>query len=418
MMKAPSGMNTLALLQLESEDELDAQSLAGARILVIMPSIPVQGMERANLQIMRMMRRRGADVLFVTEGNFGERLRREVELINCHWVNASFIKSFEERLHLTMNIREMTLVLMAWARAARQVRRIIKDYEPTHIHVTNVAFFLYSLPALWRARQTVVFRLPNPPAQNLPKLKQRLSDWIWRFLVVPNCDVIVCNSQYTLSVLRGIVGRDLGARLINNCPPRRALSSESDCPQVNEGRFNIIYTGRITPEKGIGELFEAALRVVRERERVDFYLAGQNNWKNPFAEKLMREVERLNLQTRINFTGEIDDVHGLLRQCQLHVCPSVSSGESFPNVVLEAKTEHLPSVVFPTAGLPEAVTHLVDGYVCQHKTAQSLYEGLMYFIDNPRARESASRAAADSLEHFSEDAIAGKWRDLFSSTAA
>ena len=411
-------MTTLALPQIETEESRDAQLLAGARILVIMPSIPVQGMERANLQIMKMMRQRGADILFVTEGNFGERLRHEVEFIDCRWADASFIKSTEERLHLTTNAREMVLVLRAWVRAARDVRRIIKSYRPTHIHVTNVAFFLYALPALWRARQTVIFRLPNPPAQDLLSLKQRLSNLIWKFLVVPNCDFIVCNSRYTLSVLRSIVGPKLEARLINNCPPQRPPSSESDCPRVNGEHFNVIYTGRITAEKGVGELFEAALRIVNEKPDVDFYFAGQNNWNNPFAEELARRVKKLDLQERIIFTGEINDVHGLLRQCDLHVCPSISSGESFPNVVLEAKTERLPSVVFPTAGLPEAVTHLLDGYVCQQKTAQSLYEGLIYFIDDRTACEAAGRAASESLKRYSEDVIAGQWSELFAGGTA
>ena len=38
----------------------------------------------------------------------------------------------------------------------------------------------------------------------------------------------------------------------------------------------------------------------------------------------------------------------------MHVCPSLSAGDSFPNVILDAKKAGLPSVVFPTAGLPEA----------------------------------------------------------------
>jgi glycosyltransferase involved in cell wall biosynthesis len=316
-------MTALALSPAALEGAGAARPLAGARILVIMPSIPVQGMERANLQIMKMMRQRGADVLFVTEANFGGRLRREVELIGCRWADASFTRSAEERLHLTTNVREMALVLRAWARAARQLRRIVKGFGPTHIHVTNVGFFLYALPALWRARRTVVFRLPNPPARDLPGMKQRLSDWVWRFLVVPNCDVIVCNSLYTLSVLRGVVGPGLEARLINNCPPRRPPPAESDCPRVNAGHFNVIYTGRITPGKGVGELFEAALRIVAERPDVDFYFAGQNDWNNPFA------------------------------------------------------------------------------------------EGLTYFMDNPAARESAGRAAYESLGRYSEDAVAAQWCDLF-----
>jgi glycosyltransferase involved in cell wall biosynthesis len=150
-----------------------------------------------------------------------------------------------------------------------------------------------------------------------------------------------------------------------------------------------------------------------EREDVDFYLAGEHHWKNPFAEELIRQVEIKSLASRIHFTGEIDDVFGLLRQCDLHVCPSTSAGESFPNVVLEAKSQGLPSVVFPTAGLTEAVTHLVDGYVCSEKSSRALYDGLRYFLEDAAALKDAGNSARRSLDKFSKDSIAGEWAALF-----
>ena len=57
------------------------QPLAGARILVVMPSIPVQGMERSTLQIFRMLRQRGADVLFVEAPRDLEQLERIPKLV-------------------------------------------------------------------------------------------------------------------------------------------------------------------------------------------------------------------------------------------------------------------------------------------------------------------------------------------------
>ncbi len=52
---------------------------APPRILVILPSIPIQGMEWSSLQICRMLRQRGAEVRIVTERTHGHRIRREAE---------------------------------------------------------------------------------------------------------------------------------------------------------------------------------------------------------------------------------------------------------------------------------------------------------------------------------------------------
>lgn len=380
-------------------------ALSGTRILTIMPSIPVQGMERSTLQIMAMLRRSGADVLFVTERRWGDAVRREVERIGCRWD----VASFSRRLSVPTRPRDVAALARAWVRACRDVSRIRRAYGPTHIFVPDLAVLLYSLPVLWRAPQPVIFRLPNPPDVALRGHRRRVAGVIWRRCVPRVADVLVCNSEYARhrAVQAGIAPGRLA--LIHNCVAERAAATPSDAPRVERGRFTVVFLGRIRPEKGIRELVDAARRLIRERDDVDFYLAGEHRWQNPFADALIRELQADGLESRIRIVGEIADVFGLLDQCDLHVCPSRSAGESFPNVVLEAKRCGLPSVVFPVAGLPEAVDDRVDGYVCPEPTAAALYEGLRFFIDDRSRLAAAARAARASLERFSAERAATAW---------
>jgi glycosyltransferase involved in cell wall biosynthesis len=386
-----------------------AGELAGARILVIMPSIPILGMERSTLQIMRMMRERGADVRFVTHREYGRKVGREAERIGCSWRPVSL----DRRLHLARRPGEMVAVLRAWVKAAWQIDSIYRRYRPTHIYVTNFLYFLFALPTLWRARQPIVFRLPNPPDTDLLGVRGALSRWLWRYLVAPASDVLVCNSRYTLSRLERIGVTGNKARVIYNCLPERPRAAAGDAPKVDPCQFNVVYLGQIRPGKGVRELFDVALRLVRERGDVSFYLVGEHKWQNPFAEGLLGELRERDLVGRINILDEIEDVGGLLAQCDLHVCPSVSPAESFPNVVLEAKSQGVPSVVFPTAGLPESVTHLVDGYVCRDTSLGALYDGIRYFLDDPESLKLAGEAARRSLERFPRERIADQWAEVF-----
>jgi glycosyltransferase involved in cell wall biosynthesis len=390
------------------------QDLRGMRILVIMPSIPVQGMERSNLQIMKMLRQRGATVSCIVDRQSAE-VPREVERIGCTAVLATVARRFDLRLHLSRNPVLMSRVIRAWWQSAMELRRIFEFYRPTHVHVTNLHYFLYALPTLWRARSPVILRLPNPPDTNLPGYKQVLSDWIWKRCVLPFCDAVVCNCQYTLEQLGRFGPLNGDVHIIHNCLENCSAMEISDAPNVRPGTTNVVYLGRIRPDKGVGELCEAAERIVSERADVDFYLAGEYHWMNPFAENWMAQIRRKGLQERIRFVGPIKDVFGLLRQCQIHVCPSVSSTESFPNVLLEAKSQRLPSVVFPTAGIPEAVTHDVDGYICKETTANALYDGIRYFLDNPDRLRAAGQAARQSLEKFSPERIGEHWAELYKS---
>ncbi|ETW98281.1 MAG: hypothetical protein ETSY1_19360 [Candidatus Entotheonella factor] len=382
-------------------------ALSGKRILVLMPSIPIHGMERANLRIMQLLRERGAHLLCVTEATHGQTLQREVEQIGGECAAAPFAK----RLHVTKHPWDMLRVVHAWTQTSQQVRAIYQRYHPTHIYVTNLHYFLYAWPMLRQVRCPVILRLPNPPDRALTGLKQGVAHWIWRHAVGRICDIIVCNSKHTAGRVEALGITPAKLRIIYNVAPDPHQPQASDAPPVDPDHWNIVYLGRIHAAKGVQELFHAALRLVGERPDIDFYFAGEHHWQNPFASGLIRDVIERGLQTRLHFLGHIQDVFGLLKQCNLHVLPSLT--ESFPNAVLEAKRMGLPSVIFPSGGMPEAITHCTDGYICRHKTTAALYDGIRYFIDDPARLNAAGEAARSSLTRFSRTTIAQAWVNVF-----
>lgn len=386
------------------------QELRGSRILVVMPSIPVLGMERANLQIMKMMRERGADVLFVVNAFPGEKVTREVERIGFAWAAAPVA----ERPRIPRTLREGFAVMAAWANGARAISRICREYRPTHIHLTSVAYVLYAAPTLFRAQCRVVLRQPNAPDRHLSGRRQAVSDAVWRRLVEPLCDTIVCNSRFSYEGLRATGLQDAKLRVIHNCLAERRSEVGSDASPLDPAHFNIVFAGQLTPPKGIETLLRAACDLVVEHEEMRFHLAG---WRSPYAEGLERDVEAMGLGSSIRFVGEIDDVLGLLEMADLHVCPSICD-DSFPNTVLEAKSEGVPSVVFSSGGIPELVRHGVDGYVCTDKTADALREGILYFFRNREALRSAGDAARQSLIRFSPERIASEWAAVFHASGA
>ena len=381
------------------------QDLRGTRILVVMPSIPVLGMERANLQIMTMMRERGADVLFVVNALPGEKVAREVERIGFAWAAAPVT----ERPRIPRTPQEGFALMAAWAKGARAISRIYREYRPTHIHLTSLAYVLYAAPTLLGARSHVVFRLPNPPDRHLSRRKRAVSNALWRRIVDPLCDTIVCNSRFSYEELcaTGLQGGKL--KIIHNCVAGRPSGINRDAPTLDPAHFNIVFVGQLTPAKGIEALLCAARDLVGEHGEMRFYLAG---WRSPYAEGLARDIEDRGLGSSIRFIGEIEDVLGLLAKADLHVCPSIFE-DPFPNVVLEAKSQGVPSVVFSSGGIPELVRHGVDGYVCAEKTADALRQGILYFLRDRDALRSAGDAARQSLTRFSPERISSQWAAVF-----
>ena len=97
----------------------------------------------------------------------------------------------------------------------------------------------------------------------------------------------------------------------------------------------------------------------------------------------------------------------------VHVCPSLSAGDSFPNVILDAKKAGLPSVVFPTAGLPEAVDDGLSGIVTSSPTAQALAKSLALLLNDIDLCKRMGEAARKSLDKFDSDMLTQKWINLF-----
>ena len=379
------------------------------KILVIMPSISIQGMERSTLQIMSMLRKNGFDIHFISNQVFGDSARNEIEKIQCSNTDVLFIKKPE----LSINPLIMFSILYSWLRSSFNIYKVFKEIKPDYIHITNIDNYLFCLPFLLFVNTKIVFRLPNPPNPDYQGLKGLLNKTVWGVFVKRFTHLFVCNSRHSLNILTNYIGQDINKTLIYNCLTERTLPGVSDAPSISNEGINIVYLGRISINKGVKELYEASLELVSKFDDVNLYFVGENDWNNPFAEKLMTDVKYLKLQNRLIFINQIKDVFSLLAKAHIHICPSISKHESFPNVILEAKYHSIPSVVFPTAGLPEAVEHLKDGYICSDKSAESLYNGIKYLLDNKEQFSVMGKNAKLSLAKFSQKNAETEWLNVY-----
>ena len=93
--------------------------------------------------------------------------------------------------------------------------------------------------------------------------------------------------------------------------------------------------------------------------------------------------------------------------------PSICE-EAFGNVVLEAKREGVPSVIFRSGGLPEMVRHGVDGVICEERTPEALAAGIASLLEDEERRRAAGRAAREDFEaRFGPERFARQWTEVF-----
>lgn len=395
----------------EVENHAGSVEPAGAlRLLALLPSIPLGGMERAALRVIQEMSVRGASVHVLTNRRWGQKVQAEVAAAGLQQSPISHITS----LGLPRSLIEWRAALASFLLSERELAEAHRRHRANTLLAPSlhVAWFARRLA---RRHDTVsIFRIPNPPLRERSRVRAAFDLAIWR-AVGASYDHLVCNSHYTAELVSQFSLQPEKVRVVRNFPPSLNRQVRAPAPNLPAGRRRVVFLGQITPQKGVDVLFEAARRLLPGRDDLEFILAGPEAHLSSYKETLEARIEAAGMADRFLLVGVIDDVQGLLRQTDVHVCPSVSPGDSFPNVVLDAKQAALPSIVLPTAGLPETVEHGVNGIVASDQSPEALASALALLLDDADRRRLMGAAAYASLAKFDPGILSKRWIRLFSS---
>ena len=144
---------------------------------------------------------------------------------------------------------------------------------------------------------------------------------------------------------------------------------------LQEDDFVMVFSGRVTAEKGIMQLIEA-MTLLQDLPRIKLLVIGSSFYgnddnENSFA-KALRE-KAAHLSDRIIFTGFIPyaQMPNYLQIADIAVIPSVWD-DPFPTTVLEAQAMGLPIISTRRGGIPEQVT----------EESAILLDTDEYFVDN------------------------------------
>ncbi len=159
----------------------------------------------------------------------------------------------------------------------------------------------------------------------------------------------------------------------------------------------IYYVGRMTYEKGVSVLINAAPKVLWEMGgKAKFIFIGGGNtdhWK--------RQAWDLGIWDKCYFTGFMsdNDLDKFQTIADCAVFPSLY--EPFGIVALESFAARVPVVVSNAGGLPEVVRHTKTGIVTYTNNPESLAWGMLEVLKNPRyACWLVDNAYQDLERHF------------------
>lgn len=265
------------------------------------------------------------------------------------------------------------------------------------------------------------------------------SRFLWRFLFERHVDRIVCIDE----TVRSTVPADTGIPVVtihNALDLGKAGHAEPrplpDLMEQPNGLVRVGIVGSLLPVKGVYEFFDAAVRLLQQRDDLVFIYVGKGvrQMSGPIAaiykllkladnteENLKNLVAQSGHGARILMLGHRDDLHHIYHHLDMLCFPSHYNAPGRP--IFEAGYFGKPSIVAIDNPMPDTLVDGVTGIAIKAKDPQSLAAAIARLADNPAERTAMggqAQALAQrnfDLQHNAERLLA-LYRELVPATQA
>lgn len=372
------------------------------KIIAILSSRVAYGKERSNIEVYHLLNDSGMyDLTVLTSLHAEKRLFDLLDGLNI--IKLDFPDRHDHSVSLFNYIIHLPIINY-------KILRLLKTVEPDVLFV-NDELSCYDLYwSLIRFKGKIVYRIGDAPAY--PDLRFFFfNSRMWHNLGVKKVDTFVCISEYINKTVIATGRCSEKDKVIYNYPPtRKKVFKRLPITKVDR-LVTFGYIGQINKPKGVDLYVMAAKKILATGYDCQFLIAGSLQYDMEFGKKIKKMTST---ESSITLLGEIDDIESFYNSIDVLVVPSIKE-EPLGNVIVEAKSYHRPCVIFPSGGMPELITHKIDGYICGSKTENALFEGMKFYCDNKMLLSSHKQASYESILKLGIDrkTYEQKWFEVF-----
>lgn len=295
------------------------------------------------------------------------------------------------------------------------IKKTLMEFQPDIIHcATPFNLGLYGLHYAKKHKIPIVASYHTHFDQYLQYYKiQWVEGMLWRYLgwFHQTCRRIYVPSHSTLRYLeeRGFHNLEVWSRGVD--VSRFHPIADRDAVLRRHGadpsKFQLLYVGRLAPEKSVDVLLEAYERLPsRIKDEAQLILAGDG----PLFKEL---TETYKDRTDLKFLGFVEgqELSDLFASADLFVFPSAT--ETFGNVVLEAMASGTPVIGAASGGVQDTIRHMQTGVLCPVGDAEAFASAVETLYDSPSLRAGFSAAGREYSLLQSWDSIFARLMDSY-----
>ncbi|MFP4466119.1 MAG: glycosyltransferase family 4 protein [Candidatus Goldiibacteriota bacterium] len=284
---------------------------------------------------------------------------------------------------------------------------VLKKIRPDVVHVEeepfNMACFQFVRGAKKQGIKTLFFTWENI-MRDYGFLRSRFEKY-----VLKNADAAAAGNAEGADILKQ-KGFNGPVKVI----PQYGLNPEDfSAVERNGSGKNIVYAGRLIPEKGV----EILLKAVSGLENTAVNLIGTG--EPGYVSSLKELARELNISDRVFFHGytDRDKMKGIMSEMDIFVLPSLTAGnwkEQFGRVIIEAFASKIPVIGSSSGEIPHVIGDA--GLVFEEGNAADLGRCIKKLSDNSGLRrELAIKGYNRMLDRFTNRKIAGMLSEFYRS---
>ena len=300
-------------------------------------------------------------------------------------------------------------------RVVMQLSKYVREHSVAllHAHTPRTAM-IASLIAM-RTGVPWVYHVHSPTSRDSTRgLVNRVNSWIERYSI-SNCDRLITVSASLAAEMRRLgVAEERLVTVPNGVPAIEPIDAR---PRMTETEWKLGIIALMRPRKGIELALKAMQQLKASGKSVTLELIGGFETLE-YQRQIMGQVEQLQIQDVVQWTGFTSDVPEALRRLDALLLPSLF-GEGMPMVVLEALAAAVPVVASSVEGTPEVVRDGVEGLLAEPRSLDSLVSKIAELIaDRERWITMSDRALSRHREQFSDERMAQGVAAAYSSVLA
>ena len=171
----------------------------------------------------------------------------------------------------------------------------------------------------------------------------------------------------------------------------------------------LLFIGAMEPRKNLVRLIQA-YSLLKNKIKEKLVLAGP---KGSAYQKIMEEIEKLQLQKDILFTGYVEEslVPNLFKKAKIFIFPSLYEGFGLP--VLEAMAHGTPVITTGNSSLPEVCKECAV-YI-EATDVEGISKAIFFLLQQQSLRESLKQKGLERSQQFSWEKTALKTIETYHS---